>query len=54
MLLPKYSKGTPEIDDAVYERMKMLWEEECKKTEGSYRQMAFNQGSDDFKSGIID
>ena len=54
MLLPTFSKGTPEIDDSVYDHIKMLWEEECKKTEGSYRQMAFNQGSDDFKSGIID
>ena len=44
MLLPTFSKGTPEIDDAVYDRMKMLWEEECKKGDGTYREMAFKQG----------
>lgn len=46
MLLPTFSKGTPEIDKGVYEYMKELWEDECKKEEGNYRSMAFNQGSE--------
>lgn len=44
MLLPTFSKGTPEIDDSVYDYMKKLWEEECTKEEGNYRELAFNQG----------
>ena len=44
MLLPTTSKGTPDIDDAVYENMKRLWEEELKKDSG-YRLAAFRQGS---------
>ena len=28
MLLPTFSKGTPDIDDGVYEYVKKLWEEE--------------------------
>lgn len=31
MLLPTFSKGTPEIDDSVYDYMKKLWDDECKK-----------------------
>lgn len=45
MLLPTFSKGTPEIDDSVYDYMKKLWDEECKKDDGNYRAAAFNQGS---------
>ena len=45
MLLPTFSKGTPEIDDSVYDYMKKLWDEECKKDDGNYRAVAFNQGS---------
>ena len=45
MLLPTFSKGTPEIDDSVYDYMKKLWDEECQKEDGNYRAMAFNQGS---------
>jgi len=45
MLLPTFSKGTPEIDDSVYDYMKKLWDAECQKEEGNYRAMAFNQGS---------
>ena len=44
MLLPTFSKGTPEIDDSVYDYMKKLWDEECKKDDGNYRTAAFNQG----------
>ncbi len=44
MLLPTFSKGTPEIDDSVYEHMKKLWEDECKKEDGNYRAMAFKHG----------
>lgn len=45
MLLPTCLNGTPEIDDSVYDYMKKLWDEECKKEDGSYRTSAFNQGS---------
>lgn len=31
MLLPTFSKGTPQIDDGVYEHVKKLWNDECKK-----------------------
>ena len=44
-LLPNFSKGTPDIPQSVYDRMKQLWEEECQKTEGTYRQAALTQGS---------
>lgn len=45
MLLPTFSKGTPQIDDGVYEHMRELWQQECAKTEGTYRTQAFAQGS---------
>ena len=45
MLLPTFSKGTPEIPKEVYDRMLKLWEEECQKTEGTYRTAALTQGS---------
>lgn len=46
MLWPTFSKGTPEIDDAVYERSKRLWEEECASGgKNNYRAAAFAQGS---------
>jgi len=45
MLLPTFSKGTPEIDDSVYDYMKKLWDGECKKDDGNYIAAAFNQGS---------
>ena len=45
MLIPTFSKGTPEIDDSVYDYVKKLWDEECKKSDGNYRSIAFNQGS---------
>jgi len=45
MLQPTFSKGTPKIDKSVYDYMKKLWDEECRKKEGTYRDMAFNQGS---------
>lgn len=45
-LLPNFSKGTPDIPQSVYDRMKQLWEEECQKTEGTYRQAALTQGSE--------
>ena len=44
MLLPTFSKGTPDIGDEVYEHMKILWDEECKTGKGNYRSIAFNQG----------
>jgi len=43
MLLPTFSKGTPEIPQQVYDNMKQLWQQECEKKEGGYRNMAFNQ-----------
>lgn len=44
-LIPTFSKGTPVIPQEVYDRMKQLWDEECSKTEGTYRQAALTQGS---------
>jgi len=52
MLLPTFSKGTPEIDDAVYEHMKELWDEEQNKKDGNYRALAFSQGSKKFKGKV--
>lgn len=46
MLLPTFSKGTPQIEETVYDYMKQLWDEECNKKEGNYRSMALNQGSE--------
>ncbi|MDO4618317.1 MAG: Gfo/Idh/MocA family oxidoreductase [Clostridia bacterium] len=44
-LLPTFSKGTPEIEDAVYERMKMLYEEEKNSDdESGYRHAALTLG----------
>ena len=40
MLLPTFSKGTPDIDDGVYEHMKQLWQ-----TEEKYKSAAFSQGA---------
>ena len=45
MLLPTFSKGTPEIPQEVYDRMEQLWNEECGKAEGTYRSAALSQGS---------
>ena len=46
MLMPTFSKGTPEIDDKVYEMMKKKWEDECNSNdENSYTNVAFSQGS---------
>lgn len=45
MLLPTTSKGTPEIEDSVYDYVKGLWKEECNKKEDNYRTAAFKQGS---------
>ena len=45
MLLPTFSEGTPEIPREVYDRMAKLWDEECGKTEGTYRTAALSQGS---------
>ena len=45
MLLPTFSRGTPEIPQEVYDRMARLWDEECGKTEGTYRTAALSQGS---------
>ena len=45
MLLPTFSKGTPEIDKGVYEHIKSLWKKECSNEEtDSYRAAAFSQG----------
>lgn len=45
MLLPTFSKGTPEIPDEVYEHVKELWDAECQLTEGTHRTLVFEQGS---------
>ena len=44
MLLPTFSLGTPEIGDDVYEKMKELWAEDCKK-EDSRRSKVFSAGT---------
>ena len=44
-LLPTFSKGTPEIEDEVYDHVKKLWDAECENDKGSYRAKAFGQGS---------
>ncbi len=46
MLLPTSAKGTPDIDQGVYDHMLELWKRECADDENSYRSIAFNQGSD--------
>ena len=43
-LLPTFSKGTPQIDPAVYEEQKRLWHER-QNMANSYTQTALNQGS---------
>jgi hypothetical protein len=45
MLLPTFSKGTPDIDDGIYEHMKKAWEIESANKEGSYMNAAFSQGA---------
>lgn len=45
MLWPTFSKGTPEIDQGVYDHVRKLWQEECENQENSYRFMAMHQGS---------
>ncbi len=49
MLLPTMSKGTPEIDDAVYEQIKKRWDEEQAKKDGGSLSTIFNQGGKNFK-----
>ena len=44
MLLPTFSKGTPDIDDSVYEHIRNLWQAEQEK-ENNYKNAAFTQGS---------
>lgn len=43
MLLPTFSKGTPEIDDSVYAYMRKKWQEDM-NSESGYAAMAFSQG----------
>lgn len=45
MLLPTFSKGTPDIDDGVYEHIKRRWQEECQNENNNYRTMVFQQGN---------
>ena len=39
MLLPTFSGGTPDIEEAVYKHMEKLWEEDCKKEDGRMAKM---------------
>ncbi len=48
MLLPTFSKGTPEIPDEVYQTMYTRWQDELKSGTG-YIADAFSQGSEDSK-----
>lgn len=43
MLLDTQAGGTPIIEDAVYDRIKELWDIECTKKD-NYRSKSFNQG----------
>lgn len=45
MLIPTFSKGTPNIDDSVYEHIKELWKADCLSSDVSYINVAFNQGN---------
>lgn len=45
MLLPTFSKGTPDIEDSVYEHMEELWNTECENSGSGYINAAFSQGS---------
>ena len=44
MLLPTFSKGTPEIDKSVYKKMADMWADECARKEG-YIKAALNQSN---------
>lgn len=44
MLLPTFSKGTPDIDDGVYDHVKKLWQQECEKESGTYMELVMSQG----------
>ena len=44
MLLPTFSRGTPDIEDGVYEHMKNIWQLDCETGTGNYRSAAFHQG----------
>ena len=44
MLLPTFSRGTPDIEDGVHEHMKNIWQLECETGTGNYRSAAFHQG----------
>ena len=44
-LIPTFSKGTPDIDDAVYDEQKKLWEAALNNTDSnSYTTLAMTQG----------
>lgn len=45
MLQPTFFKGTPDIADSIYDRMKTLWNQECENDENNYRSAALSQGS---------
>jgi len=46
-LLPTCKTGTPDIPDAVYDRMKELWDKECENPEaGTYMHAALTQGAE--------
>lgn len=49
MLLPTFSKGTPEIDDGVYDYIKELWEKELASKEDSYRNSQLSSKKKDEK-----
>lgn len=44
MLLPTFSKGTPEIDSCVYEHMRDMWNEDKRKGDDSYQSHVLNDG----------
>jgi len=44
MLWPTFSLGTPDIEQGVYDNIKNIWENDCKK-DGTYRAKVFKQGN---------
>ena len=42
MLLPVFSKGTPEIDKSVYDRIRDKWDEMNRNAGGNYRVQELN------------
>lgn len=51
-LIPSYSKGEPEIDDAIFDELKRKWREDFESDSG-YTQLAFTQSKDEKNPGKV-